>query len=539
LREIFGDDLDMGPSIERWGWEQRKIERNLAKIAIADDAGLKVLPEVLPDLAEFLRPYQRADVAFMAHGNIINANEPGLGKTVETIAAVFEAELDDGPQLVVAPKTSLGTVWQFELDEWVGDPVYILSGDTTRGELDTILGKVLAHQKRREPFWFVTTAAQLRKGLPALLAKMKWKTIIIDEYHTTGLVTVSGDLSKGTQFGKLVRGLKRERLFLVSGTPMGGKPIKLWGALHHIDQIKFSSKWRWAELWLNIEAGWDGHKKIGGIQRGREDEFYKAHAQYIVRRLKAEVVPELPPIQRINVWCDMTKAQQRQYAKMERDAEVRIDEYRLSAVGVLAEYTRLKQFANAECSIATRLKADGEEEVRLIPMNSGKLDFLVERLDEVGIRKKDDEGEAVAVVASQSRQMVDWVCFMLNKMGIKAEKITGKISERKRNDLVRRFQSGTNAPRVLCVTTTAGGVAITLDRADTIHILDETWNPDDQEQLEDRVHRISRIHQVTAYYYRSIGTVEEDIYKVAQDKHITTKNILDVRRQIFKERGAD
>jgi SNF2 family DNA or RNA helicase len=382
----------------------------------------------------------------------------------------------------------------------------------------------------------VTTAAQCRKGLPALLAKLKWKTVIIDEYHTTGLVNVSGDLSKGTQFGKLVRNIKRERLFLVSGTPMGGKPIKLWGALHHIDQSKFSSKWRWAETWLNIEAGYDGHKKIGGIQPGREDEFFSDHARYIVRRLKSEVVPELPPIQRVDVWCDMSKRQSNQYAKMERDAEIRINEHRLSAVGVLAEYTRLKQFSNAECSVATRLKADGEEEIRVYPVNSGKLDYLVERLDELGIRKNDEEGDDVAVVASQSREMVDWVCYMLNKMGIKSEKITGKISERKRNDLVRRFQSGKDSPRVLCVTTTAGGVAITLDRADTVHILDETWNPDDQEQLEDRIHRISRIHHVTAYYYRSIGTIEEDIYKVAKDKRITTKNILDVRRQMMKER---
>jgi SNF2 family DNA or RNA helicase len=448
---------------------------------------------------------------------------------------VFEAGLDEGPQMIIAPKTSLYTVWKLELDEWVGDPVYILSGDTTRGELDTILGKILAHQRRREPFWFVTTAAQVRKGLPALLAKMRWKTVIVDEFHKTGLTNVSGDHSKGTKFGRDFRKVKRERLFLVSGTPMGGKPIKLWGCLHHMEPKMFTSKWRWAHTWLDVDEGYGGHPIIGGLRADVFDEFYPAHAQWIVRRLKSEVLPELPAKQRINVLCEMLPAQRKQYLKMERDAEIRIEEHRLTAVGVLAEYTRLKQFASAERSIATRLKRNGDEEVRLIPMASGKFEYLVERLDEVGIRPKDEEGDAVAVVASQSREMVDWVAFQLNKIGIKTEKITGKISAAERASLVKRFQTGVNSPRVVAVTTTAGGVSITLDRADTVHILDETWDPDDQEQLEDRIHRISRIHQVTAYYYRSIGTIEEKIHEATEGKAVTTKNVMDIHRQIFKD----
>jgi hypothetical protein len=90
------------------------------------------------------------------------------------------------------------------------------------------------------------------------------------------------------------------------------------------------------------------------------------------------------------------------------------------------------------------------------------------------------------------------------------------------------------------MTTTAGGVAITLDRADTVHILDETWVPDDQEQFEDRAHRASRMHQVTVYYYRSKDTVEEDIYKLVQDNpgRRSTVEILDIRSRPTRTRAS-
>jgi len=281
-----------------------------------------------------------------------------------------------------------------------------------------------------------------------------------------------------------------------------------------------------------LEIDDDGYgKKIGDLLRNRVDEFYPAHAQYFVRRLKSEVLPQLPPKQYVEVWCNMLPSQRRQYMEMERDAEVRIEGERLDARGILAEYTRLKQFANAECRIEGRT---------LIPVKSGKFEYLVEKLDELGIRPSkgglEPEGDDVAVVASQSEQYVSWLCDALNEYGIKAEKITGKVSGKKRADLVRMFQNPQpGGYRVLVMTTTAGGVSITLDRADSVHIMDETWDPDDQEQVEDRVHRISRIHQVTCYYYRSKGTVEERIWQTAAHKKMTNTQILDLQRVQHKE----
>jgi SNF2 family DNA or RNA helicase len=541
LRNIFGPGLTLGDAVRAWGQQARAAQRNLSTLAVADDAELQRLPGVLPELAEFLRPYQRADTAFMAATSVGNFNQPGLGKTVETIAAIYEAGLEDGPQLVIAPATSLDTVWKFEYEKWTDMPVVLLSGDyklSSRAEAALIKAATLGGS-----FVLVTTPAQIRKGLPGQICKLaKWKTVSIDEFHKSGATNVSGDPSKGTQFGRALRDIQRERIWFISGTPMGGKPIKLWGILNHVQPDKFTSKWRWAETWLEVDEGYGGSRTIGDLLKNRVDEFYPAHAQYFVRRLKKEVLSQLPDKQYVEVWCDMLPAQARQYAKMNDDAEVRINEERLSAKGILAEMTRLKQFANAECDIeVVGYDDDGRKKFKLHPKASGKLQYLLDRLDERGIRPShsrdglEPEGDEVAVVASQSEEMVSWLHDELNSRGIKTEKITGKVNQKQRADLVKRFQSGKDSPRVIVMTTTAGGVAITLDRADSVHLIDETFNPDDQEQVEDRIHRISRIHQVTCYYYRSKGTIEETIYRIAGHKKMTNAEILDVQRQAFKE----
>jgi SNF2 family DNA or RNA helicase len=90
--------------------------------------------------------------------------------------------------------------------------------------------------------------------------------------------------------------------------------------------------------------------------------------------------------------------------------------------------------------------------------------------------------------------------------------------------LIRRFESGD--VRVLCMTTTAGGTAITLNNSSAIVFLDETFNPDDQEQGEDR----NRNNTAVIYYLRTRGTIEEHVLSINIDKRTINKAILDARR---------
>jgi SNF2 family DNA or RNA helicase len=526
LREVFGTELQVGDAIRVWGKEQVAKEQKLRTLSVLDDVPLEELDIAtkLPELAKWLRPYQRADVKFLATTSALNLNEPRLGKTVEIIASIYEAGLEHGPHLIVAPATSLDTVWRMEIERWTETKVFTYSGqskDNVEEFYECLDG----------PCWWVTTADMVRKGsFPQI---PEWQSFTIDEFHKTGLAEIKN------VFPKRATVIKAKRKFAMSGTPMGGKPIKLWGALHFLEPDQYTSKWRWAGQWLEVTEVWGGHKQIGGIRKGREDEFYQMLAPHTVRRLRKEVLPQLPEKQWVDVWCEMTTKQAKQYTTFARDAEIRIDEYHLSATSILAEYTRLKQFSNSYCEVEV-LGVDEDTgqvnmKVKATP-ESGKLPYLLERLAEVGIDPEDPEGTSQAIVTSQFRETAEMVYSFLTEKGIKCALITGKVNKKERDRIQGLFKAGHDGEgyRVVVMTTTAGGVAITLDNVETVHVLDETWNPDDQDQVTDRAINTTRLHQVTAFVYRSRKTIEEYIQEVTDTKFDLNRDILDLRRQGFR-----
>jgi SNF2 family DNA or RNA helicase len=537
LREIFGRDLELGIGLLAWGRDQRDKERNLGAMARADDwpvADMRLAKDH-PALAAYLRPYQRADVAMMATTNVLNGNQMGLGKTVEVIAAWIEAGHIKGQHLVIAPKTSLDGVWRVEVEKWLpGVPVFTWSGDIKPKDRVTLQAEMKRLADAGLPFVLVTTPTAIRMGLPVVVKE--WSTVTVDEFHKAGLTNASGDPSKGSKFAQAMRGLKASLKYALSGTPMGGKPIKLWGVLHWLEPNEYTSKWRWAGDWLEVTTNDWGAKEIGGLQPGREDDFYKAHAKHMVRRLKHEVMPQLPRKIYQNIWVAMSPAQAKAYEKFAADAEIRIEEERLSANGQLAEYARLKQFANARC----RLERKPNGELLVLPTeDSPKLEALWEKLDEQGIRPGEDavKGE-LALVGSESERFVAMIAGWLKGKGLVVEVISGKTKQEDRTRIQAMCRDAATRPQVIVMTTTAGGMSINLQEANSVHVMDETWNPDDQLQLEDRADRGSRTTPLQVIYYRTKGTVQEAIYELTQDKAAVNVKILDALRNEFRAARA-
>lgn len=513
LKENFGRDLTPSAKLRAWGIEQTRKQRQLRSMVHADDAELK-LAKQHKVFNKYLRPYQRADVAMMAANNVCNANDPGLGKTVEVIAAALEARIQNRPNLIIAPVTSLEVVWEDEIRKWIPNAT-ILRGDTP-AERKEAAAEAKRLSRRGKAFWLLINPAILTK-VALDLKSVKWGCVVIDEFHKMGL---NNPKSLFSAAAKLL-GKNAYRRWALSGTPMGGVPINMWAVFNWLDPVEFSSRWRWADQWLTITSNGFG-REIGDIKPGREDEFYEYHARWLVRRTKSEVLTQLPPKQYHDIWCRMTNKQLSQYRKFERDAEIRIDEQRLVGTSVLAEYARLKMFAFGSCYV--------DNGVQLPTSDSAKLDALLNRLHHHGVN---EPGGQSAVVGSQFSRVCYVVHEWLNDRGIDTALITGDTPPKERAQIVRAFQEG-RGPRVIVMTTTAGGVSITLDRADSMHILDETWNPDDQLQLEDRIHRGSRNHQVTVYYYRSKETIEEEIARTTEFKALNNTNILDFHRRVSK-----
>ena len=526
------------------------------------------------------RPYQTVGAAFAARNrSCLIADDPGLGKTVQTISAVVEAGIT-GPILVVAPKVAAEITWPKELKRWLpNDSVSVLGAglkpDERKAEINSILGNQLngfsypgsgRHWLLTSPYYVrcraeVDEYGNMKKpkkidpvnGAVMELFDVKWSTIIVDESHQTlagGSPGVGKSKWSAQRFGLSALDVAPEGLRIaLSGTPFRGKECYLWGQLNWLRPDLFRGYWKWCEKHFSVTKdgfGWDVGRMID------EAGMYKEASNVMIRRTKREVASDLPAkmyagwplypakyewdeeLQEnvqvseagpIAVWLDMDPKQAKAYQQMVADAAAELEGGVLLVNGILAEMTRLRQFAGSYGKLV-----DG----RFVPsLPSNKFNWLVEWLDERGIAKKLEGMAPKVVVASQFSQMIDVIADGLAELGVKSFKFTGATSAAKRAAIEDDWQNNPDSDtRVLLLTTTAGGVSLTLDAADDLVLLDETYNPDDQLQVEDRIHRLSRMHQVTIWKVLSLNTIEEGIYRNNMATEMSIRGILDGQRGV-------
>lgn len=542
LRKFFDKELQIGKKLNAWARDAIAEENALAEMVKAGEAKLDKLGNH-QRLVEAMstRTYQQVGAKFIAkQRQALIADEPGLGKTLEAIAGLIEADCWQGLILVAAPLTSLRPVWDTELKKYAPDAYTVIGVPQKRDSAyarGVIIQQWVEHylDNPESPHILVVNPEMVRdaKKKYQLLCELEFQALVLDESHKY-LSGVKGKQDV-TQVGKGILGLKLANdgvKIALSGTPMRGKPKNLWGTLHWLRPEQYPSFWKWAERYLVMyNSGWG--TTYGEVKPYAEKEFFKSLDDVMLRRTKAEVVKELPPKQRITVYCDMTDAQQRMYVQMRDKAMAELidmEDEALSAVGILAVITRLKQFSNC----AWRAVQTPKPVAMFEPIHSGKASVILEMLEERGIAgpKDDRQGENKIVIASQFTQVINSCEEWLASIGVETLKITGEVRESERVAVTSRWQAA-GGPRVMLMNTTAGGVSITLDAyCDELVIIDETWTPDDQEQLEDRIHRVSRIHQVTIYYLKCKDTIDEYISDVTGRKEAITKAILDGRRGV-------
>lgn len=559
LRREFLDKLHVGPKLNAWAKEAVKQEDRLKALGAQESAVLHDVPTLSPalDQAMSTRSYQQVGARFIAEtNNCLIADEPGLGKTLEAIAGLMEAKMWYGPILVAAPLTSLRTVWARELAKYAPDahvrvavPHRGSTGSPARQRIiDEWLLMLNADVHHEFPHILIVNPEMLRdvkigereepdgsvvpiyaQRFPALM-QMEWNAIILDESHRyLSGVRSRQDLSL---MGKALVGMNVADVgvkIALSGTPMRGKPKNLWGTLHWLRPKQYTSFWRWAQAYLEITSNGYG-STVGGIRLGAEQDLYRSLDGIMLRRTKAEVVKELPPKQFVDVYCDMAEIQRKQYASMAKSAYAELGDEQITALGVLAIMTRLKQMATSTWAP----KPDGKPQAYMHPKTSGKTAQIEQMLIERGIAgpKDEREGEDKIVIASQYTEVLDSLSDYLTSIDVGHMMITGKVSEAMRVKVTDAFQSA-GGDRVLLMNTKAGGVSITLDAyCDELIEIDETWVPDDQEQLEDRIHRVSRIHQVTIYKLLCADTIDERIREIVTDKDNIQKALLDGRRGV-------
>jgi SNF2 family DNA or RNA helicase len=546
LRRVFGAELEIMPLLVQWARKELDREAELEAVRTGVEVSLEHLSERAPDLALAMdaRPYQPAGASFIrSAGQCCLGDQPGLGKTLQTLGAL----IDSGARniLVACPRTATRSVWVRETNRWAPTIMpFVAQGARAEREqaMRAFADMPYGGQKmliinlemiRARRIWVCHDGPN--KGMewkkpPGLkggcydmhdhdvryeyewpwLMNQKWDAIVMDESHKVLASTKNIQSKSITQARLGAMHLRRQLVdggiaLALSGTPFRSDLTRAWGTLNWLRPDVFTSYWNFAETYFDVDEDHWGNKVVSKDPRDA-DAFNLALRPYYLARQKADVAKDLPPVVYAGtppeddegglngIWLDMDPKQAKAYEAMKKMGTARLESGSLSANGVLAEITRLRQFA---CSYGT---AAGNEFHPTLPSN--KFDWLVQFLDErVGAGGK-------VVVASSFTQLINMFSAELTKLGTKNLTLTGQTNDRKRDELVSRFADPEDDYRVAIINTQAGGVAITLDQADDMVIVDMPWTADDEQQLVDRIHRVSRIHEVTVWRLFSVGTVD-------------------------------
>ncbi|MGH3499746.1 MAG: DEAD/DEAH box helicase [Nocardioidaceae bacterium] len=555
LRAQFGGILVIGPALNRWATKAVAAERALEAITADGDADTPAVDALAPRLAEAMshRTYQRVATRWGASvGNFLLADQQGLGKTLETLGTIIEYGEDEARtqyHLVLAPKVAVMSVWTPEIRRWLDDNHAValpLTGSLP--ERQRVLSEAMeaptdkAHvfvvatleSVRVRPHWDEGSKKRTAKTakfdtddavLPALFAST-WDTIVVDECQRA-LIRSTGALTQTTAGARL---LKTHRRLALSGTPMRGKPEQLWGTLNWLEPRVYTSYWKWVKRYFQLSSNGYSNYLLNGFKDGGEASLASDLKPIMLRRTKTEVLSDLPPKTYggslllpgdpsgpVGVWLEPSKGQEKQIYGFERDGLLDFgDDGEVMVDGPLAYYTRSKQLANTVHTFdGTTIRPT---------LDSAKYRWLVDEF----LPGLDG---AKVVLASQFTQWVDVVAEGLAEEGYTVATLTGKTPDSRRTEAVQSFQE-TDDTQVFILNTKAGGVALTLDAADYLVILDETTVPDDQEQVEDRLHRASRNHNVTVYYVRTLGTLDEEISLVAAARADIQQYLMDGARGV-------
>lgn len=567
LRAEFGQELRIGPNLWAWAKSEKEREADLGSIAGMDmrhTVELDNVRELAPTMWKAMeqRGYQTVSALFGARAQwFLNADQQGLGKCIESLAAMIQRPTF-GRVLIIAQSTPITVTWEPELEKWlsdfkgtwdywtpgvrVRDDETIVTANTEQrkakladyvqksGDADLAFCLVNPEMLRCTRRYVCPRGECQGEELQASkcayqgpnhkriidskfpeLFDIEWDAIIADEVHRY-ILRSNPNARKPSQVGLGFSSLDVARdgmRIALTGTPMKGKPRNLWQIFHWLRPDVYTSQWKWSGSYLEHEDNRFSTMGITYLDKVREDAMPALDRELstiMIRRTKKElraINPEWAPPEKqyVTVPLRMGSQQAKQYLKMEMEGAVDLASGRIATVGVLSELRRLSQFA-----IGTW---DVEDGILVPRLPSVKFEWLLTFLEGLGIIPDGKSyGEDKVVVASQYTKIINMYARELQNLGIGSFVLTGETPVGEKRAMVEAWQANRTNKRVFLTNIAAGGTSITLDSADYLVVNDETWVPDDVEQVEDRIHRTSRVdHQVTIYVPRVIGTVETDI----------------------------
>lgn len=464
------------------------------------------------------------DAAEDRYASGLIADDMGLGKTVQGVEIDRQkrekCSTGDKPLTLVVAPLSVLDVWVEHFGLW--NPKVRVYAINPKSRINFVRFAQQAAAGKGKFDVFICHWESLR--LMPKLQKIRWFHIIADEVHRA-------KNRKAQQTVNLKKIPTAHKLGL-SGTPADDKPQDFYSVLEWCYPRVFTSYWRFFNYHCVVlyhdEAGIScgclektgrGHKRPYRevVGTANIDELHRQIKPYYVRRLKEDVLKELPDKYYSTIWLDLSAQQRRAYNEMRRSMLAWVGEQEdqpLAAPVVVTQLTRLQQFACAYGKIETitkrRRNCDNDACISAgrcqgHPTNVLRLTEPSSKLDAVMQLVEDHPHEQI-VVFGQSKQVINMLAARLAAKGIPTGTLTGDTPQADRGGLVAKFQAG--KLRVFVGTIAAGGLGITLTAASTVVFLDRAWSPSVNRQAEDRLHRIGQKNAVHVIDIVARGTVD-------------------------------
>jgi len=489
-------------------------ELNASKMADIDKALEGKFPEGLD-----LYPFQKVAVAFaeMSEGRCLIGDEMGIGKTISAIGyAVIHPEAR--PVVVVCP-ANVKYNWRKELLKWLpNEKVTVVSGvndmkaqHVKQIAIDKGASDKQAATRKSSIEYLVSEGININTHIPdadfivinydlmakyqdALIAKCP-KMTILDESH---YIKNSGSKDKPVQRTQATLHLCQysPKVIALSGTAISSRPKEFFNTLNLMRPSLFPSFWDFAMRYCdpyNDGFGWN----FDGASHTKE--LNERTRDLCIRRLKSEVLPELPPKTRTFFPIHLDKKTRSPYDFAQEEWDRKIDDY----------------YLNGE-SLPPGIMLNMIGDLRHI-CGQIKVDYAADWINQyIG-----QTGKPI-VVFTHHRDVLKRLAEKFKN----ARTISGDTPSKKRQEIVDDFQAGHIS--VLICNTVAAKEGITLTKADTVLFIEREWTPTDEEQAEDRVYRIGQESQhVHAVYLSCVGTIDEHFDRVVEEKRAVVKAVLD------------
>ena len=456
-------------------------------------AAVDVDDKVPRGLEAELRPYQREGLRFLRRlvaletGGVL-ADDMGLGKTLQALALLVD-RAKQGPALVLAP-TSVCSNWQREMERFAPTlrPRVLHDADDRSALLAGLKGRDV----------LIASYGLLVREEEAF-ASREFATLIIDEAQAIK--------NAASQRARAVRRLNARARFALTGTPLENHTGELWSIFQAVapgllpSQEEFRARFQ------------------GPIDRDRNPDRRRALARlirpFLLRRVKAEVAPELPARTEIVLRIELSPAERQHYdalrAVLAEKIRASSAEPMQKRVLILSALTRLRQVACHPALDSTASEQRDTPSSKLV-----ELSRLVADLK---------ENQHRVLVFSQFTRLLDLCEPVLHKAGVSFVRLDGSTSVKNRARAIDAFQAG--EADVFLLSLKAGGFGLNLTAADYVIHLDPWWNPAAEMQASDRAHRIGQTRPVTIYRMVASGTLEEGVLAMQQHKREIFAGVLD------------